>query len=111
MELKKIYELDKSLFDKKIDKLKAILIKEKYPKKDIDSLIKVLSANFIDNYGYLIGDTLHVSIFNTIVYKVSEKINMPLEATSEVVVKIIEAMGCKIEGSPLDLMNKPLEED
>ena len=111
MELKELYQSDKTLFTKNIDKLREILIKENYPQDDLDSLIKVLSTDFIETYFYVINDTIHISNFNVIAYRISEKTGLSLDIVSKTLFKILEAMNCKVEGSPLDLMNKPLEED
>ncbi len=111
MELKELYQSDKTLFTNNIDKLKEILIKENYPKVDLDNLIKVLSTNFVSEYFYVINGTIHISNFNVIAYRISEKTDLSLDIVGKTLFKILEAMNCKVEGSSLDLMNKPMEED
>lgn len=111
MELKELYQSDKTLFTENVNKLKDILIKDNYPKEEIDNLIKVLSTNFVNEYFYVINETIHISNFNVIAYRIFEKTDLSLDIVSKTLFKILEAMSCKIEGSLLDLMNKPLEED
>lgn len=111
MELKELYQADKTLFSTNVDQLKAKLLESGWAPKDVGPLIKVLETGLMDNDLLFVGDSVHVSTFNTLSYRASEKAGISWDEAKVAVAKILEATGRKIEGSPLDVLNPPIDDD
>ena len=111
MELKELYQADQTLFSTNTRLLRTKLLEGGWPLEDVDPLIKVLETGLMDNDLLFVGDIVHVSTFNTLSYRASEKAGISWDEAKAAVAKILEATGRKIEGSPLDVLNPPIDDD
>lgn len=105
MELRELYLEDKNLFVKDTEVLRERLLSSDWKEEDVKPLIAILADGFIEREEILLGDIVHISIYNILSFKYRDRLELPIKDCKKAVLAILLAMGKKVEGSILDVMN------